>query len=50
MRLLLDANVSPQSVELLGDAGYESAHVRDVGLLHADDEPILDFAASDGSW
>ncbi len=47
MRLLLDANLSPLSVELLADAGYDAAHVRDFGLLHADDEPILDFAASE---
>ena len=48
MRLLIDANLSPRSAELLTDAGYPSAHVADVELRDASDEDILDAAAKEG--
>lgn len=46
MRLLFDADLSPRSVELVAEAGYEVAHVADLGLRDADDEAILDYAAA----
>jgi predicted nuclease of predicted toxin-antitoxin system len=47
MRLLLDANLSPTLVQRLRDAGYDVAHVGDLGLLHACDEEIFDHAATE---
>ena len=46
MKLLLDANLSPAVAAALNDAGYETSHVADVGLLRANDDEILEFAAS----
>jgi predicted nuclease of predicted toxin-antitoxin system len=37
MKLLLDANLSPAITAPLTDAGYETSHVGDVGLLRASD-------------
>ncbi len=48
MRLLFDADLSPRSAELLAEAGYEVAHVADVGLRDAADEAILDYAGTEG--
>jgi len=45
MKFLLDANLSPAVAAALNDAGYESSHVADVGLLRASDDEILEFAA-----
>lgn len=47
MRLLLDANLSPKLVAALREAGYDAAHVVDVGLLSASDEQIFERAATD---
>ena len=47
MRLLVDNALSPALAELLRHAGHEAAHVRDIGLHHADDEEIFERAASD---
>lgn len=38
MRLLLDANLSPALVQPLSRAGYDIAHVADIGLLAASDD------------
>jgi Domain of unknown function (DUF5615)/Protein of unknown function (DUF433) len=35
MRFLLDENLSPKLVELLGRDGHEVVHVRDIGLASA---------------
>jgi predicted nuclease of predicted toxin-antitoxin system len=48
MRILLDANLSPQLVERLRNAGFETAHVADIGLLTSSDEVIFDHAAAEG--
>lgn len=48
MRLLLDANLSPQLLRPLRDAGYDAMHVAEVDLLTATDPEIFDFAASEG--
>lgn len=45
MKLLLDANLSPEVARLLKEAGYEAIHVGDIGLLSASDPEILQAAA-----
>lgn len=44
MKLLLDQNLSPHVCARLAEAGIESVHVRDVGLSHASDTAIIDYA------
>lgn len=48
MKYLLDANLSPQVVAALLDAGYDATHVGDHGLLVATDDEILGWAANNG--
>lgn len=48
MRLLLDQNLSPGISVHLAALGFESVHVRDVGLQNASDEAILEYARRDG--
>ncbi|MFN0027201.1 MAG: DUF5615 family PIN-like protein [Acidimicrobiales bacterium] len=48
MKLLLDANLSPRLAPLLIAAGFDTVHVRALGLLTASDEEIFDRAAADG--
>lgn len=48
MRLLLDANLSPQLVAALATAGFEARHVDALGLLGAADDVIFDRAAESG--
>ncbi len=45
MRLLLDANLSPEVARRLSEAGHDTAHVADIGLLAAPDPEILQAAA-----
>lgn len=45
MRLLLDANLSPEVARLLRNAGHDTVHVADVGLLSAADPEIMQAAA-----
>ena len=45
MRLLLDANLSPEVARRLREAGHDTVHVADVGLLSAADPEILRAAA-----
>ncbi len=45
MRLLLDANLSPQLVDRLVTAGHELRRVDMIGLRGASDEVIFDYAA-----
>lgn len=47
MRLLLDANLSPEVARLLKEAGHDAIHVGDVGLLSAPDPEILQIAAKE---
>ena len=47
MRLLLDANLSPEVARLLKEAGHDAIHVRDLGLLSAPDPKILHTAAKE---
>jgi predicted nuclease of predicted toxin-antitoxin system len=48
MRFLIDNALSPVLAYALTEAGHDAVHVRDRGLRDADDEPILDLAASEG--
>jgi predicted nuclease of predicted toxin-antitoxin system len=47
MRLLLDNNLSPRLVEVLGEAGWDVAHVARLGLRAAADEVVLETARLD---
>jgi predicted nuclease of predicted toxin-antitoxin system len=44
VKLLLDANLSPTTAQLLGEAEIESEHVFAVGMANASDEEILAYA------
>ena len=45
MKLLLDANLSPEVTRLLRQAGHDAIHVADIGLLSAPDPEIMQAAA-----
>jgi predicted nuclease of predicted toxin-antitoxin system len=45
MKFLIDNALSPDIAYLLGDAGYDAIHVRDIGMATASDEDIFAFAA-----
>jgi predicted nuclease of predicted toxin-antitoxin system len=47
MRLLLDNNLSPRLVEVLGKEGWDVVHVRELGLHAATDRVVLDTARAD---
>ena len=47
MKLLLDANLSPEVGGRLKEAGHDAIHVRDIGLLTATDPEILRSAAKE---
>jgi predicted nuclease of predicted toxin-antitoxin system len=44
VKLLLDANLSPEVARLLKEVGHDAMHVRDIGLLSAPDPEILQAA------
>lgn len=48
MRLLLDANLSPKLLGPLRNAGYDTTHLAEVGLLTATDPEIFDHAVDNG--
>jgi predicted nuclease of predicted toxin-antitoxin system len=48
VKLLLDANLSPEVARLLKEAGHDAIHVQDIGLLSAPDPEILQAADHDG--
>jgi predicted nuclease of predicted toxin-antitoxin system len=41
LRFLLDESLSPRLGELLGDAGHDVVHARDVALMSASDPVVL---------
>lgn len=47
MKLLLDANLSPEVGRRLREAGHDAIHVSDIGLLSAADPEILRAAAKE---
>jgi predicted nuclease of predicted toxin-antitoxin system len=48
VRLLLDQNLSPRVLTLLGDLYPGSTHVREIGLQAADDNTVWRYAAEHG--
>ncbi len=48
MRLLLDQNLSPRLLTVLGDLYLGSTHVREVGLQAADDDAVWRYTAEHG--
>jgi predicted nuclease of predicted toxin-antitoxin system len=48
MKLLIDANLSPQVARGLRDLGFDTTHVAEVGLLTASDDAIFDHAVTHG--
>ncbi len=48
MRLLVDMNLSPQWVNLLGSVGIEAAHWSTLGAPNAPDSEIMAFAGANG--
>lgn len=47
MRLLLDANLSPEVARLLKKAKHDAIHVSEIGLLSAPDPEIMETAAQE---
>lgn len=47
MKLLLDANLSPEIARLLKEAGHDAIHVSEIGLLSAPDPAIMEAAAQE---
>ncbi len=47
MRFLLDQNLSPLLVDLLGHRGHDVVHVRDLGLHKADDSELVTLAVAE---
>lgn len=47
MKLLLDANLSPEVARRLKEAGHDAIHVGDIGLLSARDPEIMQAAAQE---
>lgn len=45
MKLLFDANLSPEVARRLSEADHDTVHVADIGLLAAPDPEILQAAA-----
>ncbi len=48
MKLLLDANLSPEIARLLKEVEHDAIHVADIELLTATDPEILQAAAKEG--
>ena len=48
MRFLLDENQSPRIADLLGEAGHDSIHVRDLDLMTSPDANVLEVARDQG--
>jgi predicted nuclease of predicted toxin-antitoxin system len=48
VRLLLDANLSPEVARLLKEAGHDAIHVAEIGLLSAPDPEIMEAAIREG--
>jgi predicted nuclease of predicted toxin-antitoxin system len=49
VRLLVDANLSVRVAQRLRKAGHDASHVDDHGLLEADDNAIMAFAAQESA-
>lgn len=49
MRFVVDAQLPPALAEWLRGRGHEAFAVRDIGMRHADDEAIRDWALREGA-
>jgi predicted nuclease of predicted toxin-antitoxin system len=49
VRFLIDAQLPPALAKALRDAGHAAEHVEDVGLRHAKDTAIWDYARQHGT-
>ncbi len=49
MKFLIDAQLPPMLAEWLRKAGHDAQHVREVGLLDADDTAIRAYAGKAGA-
>ena len=47
MRFLIDNALSPALAAFVQQAGHDAVHVRGLGLQHADDEAIFEYAAAE---
>ena len=47
MKFLIDNALSPQVAEALRRHGYDAAHLRDLGLQHADDLYVFEYAKNE---
>jgi predicted nuclease of predicted toxin-antitoxin system len=47
VRLLFDANLSPEVARRLSESGHDAIHVADIGLLSASDPDIMQAAAAE---
>ena len=47
MKFLIDNALSPVLAGGLCDAGHDAIHVREIGLQHAEDDPIFDRALAE---
>jgi predicted nuclease of predicted toxin-antitoxin system len=47
MRFLVDAGVSPKTVDFLKQLGHEAVHVRTLGLARAADAELIQLARTD---
>lgn len=47
MRFLVDAQLPPALATALTEAGHDAVHVEDVGLRHAKDTPIWEYALAE---
>jgi predicted nuclease of predicted toxin-antitoxin system len=49
MKLLIDANLSPQWCEKLQSEGFEAVHWSSIGALNAEDDVLFDWVAANGA-
>ena len=49
MRFLVDAQLPPRLARTLSDEGHPSEHLEDIGLRHAKDQDVWDYAIEHGS-
>ncbi len=45
MKALVDNGLSPAIAHALRDAGYQATHVREIGIPHAPDQEIIEYAS-----
>ena len=48
MKLLADENISSRTVAFLRDLGFDTVHVREIGLRGKPDQEVMDYAVKEG--